>query len=917
MTNPLTGDYEGALQVSQATVNRLLASMHQTAGADTTRPSFPHSVALRLGDVAPVDGVRGTVWAQVGTPSVDLIDHANDRFWLQAGVRARFVPDATTTHLPEFINGTVRAMFELAEIDPDCFGWRAQARDYLWLRVVADTVTFEGTAVDLAAAPVAVADPTEINAMISRQLAGLLAGEFAPRPQRISGPFRQGEIGSLNHPTEEITQTVNVFGVTVQTGRTVIRGGAAVVLPVGITAPPPTGQLASITGVFLGDRDVGFAISRDAIMGPVQDQLVALGAQIQIPDFEIVITISSDFLFDVTWYQQTIRWVSRLDGPLSASWYGGPIWPTMQSGAVITVQGSVFSDAGDVDYNLRTSFSVELIITFAGGVFQVTRSEPAITVVGAGDYNDDATKAVTPQARAVIIPLLDAAVAQLQTRLNVGLQSSHVLVDQLRALDSTSGASFDDAQFSEDGVAVLGRITVAARKSPELAFATTSGGDGYTALASWIPGGTVDALEWTWGWSDASRPGGSRSYSDRFLLPHGGGLLVTKFGVRDTRLPLPGLDGGGTVCLAVSGTAVGAESGPPVPVTVRTGPHCVRSGFSVAVHPGGSVRRIFQRLWSTPRTPGPDPGPVEVAVLDVTAASGASTNTLVAFIGERLDERTASTVDRGLKACRREDAGLVVMLLFADGALSASAGALGPDVTEIVSRLEAPTILGEDVDGGWTRALALPADPSEPAWRLLSPSGGISWMHDGAIDDGELAGALDGYLFAGSPATPVATSVGLQAGSRIDRDWFRPTQVRRDCPPPPGLFSQSVNARNRVLVFVQPGAPSSTAQLKLLRRATDRTASDRDLALAVVVDGADAERADRLVGGLGDTVEVLPDPTGAIADTLGVRVWPTIARLDEQGVVLGTQVGLQAPVTLPERPPQERSDPQVPPGSVA
>src|SRR6266508_1261140 len=130
MTSLLTGDYQAVLQVSGATLNRLIASMHQNDWQNPHNPSFPHSVRLRLGDNGMVDGVRGTAWAQVGVPRIQLLDRATDRFEIEVGVRVRYTPDPATEPLPEFMHGTVRAIYAITDINPECLGWRRHASDY-------------------------------------------------------------------------------------------------------------------------------------------------------------------------------------------------------------------------------------------------------------------------------------------------------------------------------------------------------------------------------------------------------------------------------------------------------------------------------------------------------------------------------------------------------------------------------------------------------------------------------------------------------------------------------------------------------------------------------------------------------------------------------------------------------------------
>ena len=89
MANPLTGDFDAVLQVSGTTVNRLLASMHQNAGDKPQLPSFPHLIGLRIGDPHPIDGMRGSIRAQVSAPQIELIHGADNKFHLEVSIRAR------------------------------------------------------------------------------------------------------------------------------------------------------------------------------------------------------------------------------------------------------------------------------------------------------------------------------------------------------------------------------------------------------------------------------------------------------------------------------------------------------------------------------------------------------------------------------------------------------------------------------------------------------------------------------------------------------------------------------------------------------------------------------------------------------------------------------------------------------------
>src|SRR5436190_908218 len=201
MTNLLTGDYDAVLQVSASTINRLLASMHQNDWSNPNTPSFPHSVGIRLGDDVEIDGVRGTAWAQVGVPRITLIDGSTDRFHLEVGLRIRYVPDPGTEPLATYIHGTLDADYELADIDPNCRGWKKLASEYLWFRVVEDSIRFTGTTGEDEWLPTLVGagvDEAAILANVTTQLATLLVFTFDPAPQKAGPQFRRGSFKTLD-----------------------------------------------------------------------------------------------------------------------------------------------------------------------------------------------------------------------------------------------------------------------------------------------------------------------------------------------------------------------------------------------------------------------------------------------------------------------------------------------------------------------------------------------------------------------------------------------------------------------------------------------------------------------------------------------------------------------------------------------
>lgn len=101
-----------------------------------------------------------------------------------------------------FIHGTVHAEYRIHDIDPTCPGWAKIAGDYLWVRVVKESVRFHGTSrEDRSAFAVAVsADDAANEAKITKQIAALLATRFEATPHPVSNRFRRGCLRGLKAP---------------------------------------------------------------------------------------------------------------------------------------------------------------------------------------------------------------------------------------------------------------------------------------------------------------------------------------------------------------------------------------------------------------------------------------------------------------------------------------------------------------------------------------------------------------------------------------------------------------------------------------------------------------------------------------------------------------------------------------------
>jgi len=362
MANPLTGDFDAVLQVSGGTVNRLMATMHQNRDAKPSLPTFPHSVGLRLGDDLEIDGVRGTMWAQVSVPTIELIHGVDDRFRLELAVRARYVPDAGTEPLAEFIDGVVHAEYRLEDIDPNCLGWRKDASEFLWFRVVDDSVSFHGTAANDESflAVSATVDEQDVIDKVTRQLRLLLKTRFAPMPHRVSKRFRRGSMRTLN------------VGI----------GHSAVAIPL-----EGGGQLASVDQVVLDGHDLAVAISADYILSKIQPTLDDLKDNFfeQI-HFHSVTSTDLGFLGGIDWLTVDFYYTVTLTSAW-AEWTGGSAFG-MNAG-LITVHISGQAVTGKSGYNITFDVTQHLVVSFDASVEGLSLSAggtPAVDIHYGGPF---------------------------------------------------------------------------------------------------------------------------------------------------------------------------------------------------------------------------------------------------------------------------------------------------------------------------------------------------------------------------------------------------------------------------------------------------------------------------------------------------------------------------------------------------
>jgi hypothetical protein len=854
MANLLTGDYDAVVQVSESTFNRLLASMHQNAWQDTSRPSLPHTVGVRLGDDGPIDGVRGSAWAQIGAPYLRLINGATRQFELEVPVRMRYRPDPGTTYIPTYSVGPLRATYEIVDISPSCFGWGRVASQYLWIRLVEGSVIFNGDSVfsETDAAGTAAIDVGAAREKIARQIALLLTTTFAAKPQRMSSQFQQRLFKSICEDDGSISEAAPVFLPWVPD---VPVGGNAAAVPIAVTDPPSPTSIDSIEHSLLAGRDLAVAVSEGVVMQAVNSAVDRLRNYTSSTTVTWTIGVEPFAYTDSTVYHGQVNQASA-------------VWVPQDTSAQILLDASGHAHTDSIlpDFNFRISQPLRLQFDPISESLTLTTEPTTVSVVGSVSLPGGVWQVIAQDVGTNVQQAANAAIADpaVQSALSSLSSGASEVADQVKGLDAQADAHFDQASFYLSGIVFRGTISVAPRAWP-VTIAHKVDDETFSAIDSWFPGGTISALEWSWSFPSTGATG-HQVFSDRWVL-------------RNEEVgPVPGLNGEGRLCLKLWLTTID-----PVTGEIQQGPareHCGYFTFIIPWRVGSG--RFFSRHYTDADAS------VEAGLREISGrgSNGRSSNALVVFAGSQWSEDDARTLVSGVADCTRQDAGLLVVAVVGDGELNASGTDRARSIHAVGDRLTVPLVVTEDVDGSWSRALAREAHNEGLSWRLLSPDGGVLWKEDERVEPAELAAVLDSCLYPSPKPTAEPVTLDAQwqpamlASLLTIGHSHQHAHADPNCPPWPGLSHADVRSMISAVSFVRKDAASSTAEVDRLRIHNEERGA-HDPGVLLVVDGADDDDVRELSESLGPAFMVIADPDGSVAAGAGVGAWPTTIPIDD------------------------------------
>ena len=863
----LTGDFDVIAQFAVPAVNRILAAMHRVE-------RFPHSVAMRVDDTSGpgthdwptlvgvvdifgeaasdhvsirdprpsdladlisgnrrssrlLDGVanievagillepiqpsrlKGRAQAQLSPPAIEINDTSGTKLTVRIGMMSRYLPDPGTPQVAQFVRGDLRITAPVNQV-------ASQVANVISIDVKASTAIINFTP-HWSSSPISAADLAGVTLLIRNAL----KTSFLPSNAALPSNIGHIQFKTMSGPL-----------------------GAVAVL---LDAEGPAGNPSTANQVFLSGADgFAFGIGADYVKAAFQPTLdKILQDQLEPVKFDI------DGLVH-TWH---ITYTVTLN-TASCALENGKI--------VLTFKGHAHTGTSWLpDFNFTVKQDITISVSGPDAELEMGNMTIDTSSTVANLFKSGA---ITSMRRARDRALSDSGV---RARIRRMLSAEENLGGFLRSLLTPANATppvaplnftlaYSSAEIRTAGIILHGEVGVPAWPPPRVEYepitATGPGpvlpvpdvvvgeGPSYSALKSWIPGGTIGRFEW--------HKQGAQGYTDenRFVLLDQGPPATMGEGV-SARV----VAGYSPMCLTIQGTRLTA-SGPVASENVGA----TVCGYRSFPFPDDLVTSGLMAAAIALARSGPG-GRVDIVGHAAPMAPGdkkSGPNLLIHFPAESSEVRVEEIL-RGVEGSGRADAPTAVLVAGNSSQLSR------------LQYSEAVTYVEDD--GSWRRRYDISAGSG--ATVVVDPAGKLLWRSHGAPTAAELSKVLRKVLVKGVSARATMLTANVRIGQPPPNFVFEHAPGQQ-------LTLRKAIGRRVIVVFFRRSSPASVEAVR------DLTASSGSTAVVLAI--GDDERAGR--DDLGSAI-VVPDTAGRIAAAYGVTMWPTIVTVDESGIVRGIEYG--------------------------
>jgi peroxiredoxin len=877
MANNLTGAYEAVVQVAVRQINGLLASLHQNGADDNAPLKLLHSAAVRVGDPHPGPGdvvvgdfgdwIRtyqmargpvglgdlrthltdtappgvarmmsdffskvgqvvvketppGTVKVQLASATLSLPGGSTSEITAHVNIRAHYYPDAGTDPMPEPVHGEVQATFEVRQV-------RIRLVDSGSITQLVIQPSSQDSKIQFVTAPGTGLSAVEVG-WISTQVRKAVRESFTMLPVDLPSDFAFSEFKGLGSGP-----------------------GQAVALPIQLSgAAQPAGGIQSVNNLFIGPAGFAFAVSKEYVLSVAHPAIDTL-LQMQQNFSRKILGMTITYHFSVTGVE-----VQFNDGSIDFIITGKATTPHVW-----------LPDFNNIVITQRLT-----AVMFLDTLF-FPAPDDQLTIQGVPDDGSVTLSAIA--ARTQVLPPAQAALNQellkAKTRINNSLSS----FDPSASASFRAGSSEDPGASSSgaiaitpDGIIVRGDIGGAPRAAPVVSIAETDQGHSFTALESWIPGGRIDRL--TWSWVEFSNPsifsGVLKSVTDehRFILPKPGGISQLS-----------------SMCLRIEGVQTLADG---QVVSAAGGTTCQVPGFGGVLEMPSWWEPVTVPIWQPDSPAGAvlkDVVAGHIAVqADTPQKDGLTHNSLVHFADWRADKPLAS-LGQALAQTRRKGFSLVAFVVLPATAFDSHRRDVEAKLDLMREGFPAQLLLTADHEGGWTRTFAVSKTPST---YLINAKREFVWKHEGAVDPKVLAAALDEHLVPAPAPRSHPLRLAVSPGDRAPDVLFKDERGQ-------SFAVHRFRGREVLLNFWQSWSEPCIKELLRLQQ-MQKGAGARAPFIVAFHGGKDGKILEEIRKQHGLSFSLVQDTDHVIARRYGVRCWPTTVSVNAAGLVGHIQFGV-------------------------
>lgn len=885
MANALTGDFDVVAEFAVAAVNRTLAAMHQCE-------RFLHSISVRVDDNPPpgpkvplpvvvgaVDGFGDAIvnHQHIGVPvifpgSLAATDPVHSR--LAVLINPDLLGAVSVSIVPSHIQGVAQIqLFPPTVIAPNAAGTNLTVRMNIMVRFFPDKNT----------APLAeyIRGDLQITAPVNKIVAGRL--------HVLNIDFKASDANITFTPSysSQSLSAQDLAGISL----CIQNGLRTSFLPSSVTLPPSVADVqlktlpgaiavlldmndhpstpASVNTVFLsGDDDFAFAAGRDYLLNALRPVVANILGQ--PPQSVTVPALGLHFSFAVTLKSAAF------------DLQPGSIVLTIKAHADPTNHTWV----GSLDFTVTVPFSLQAV----GPTVELGHGTPSLHPDSTlADVFQQIIDFFTGQVTSALNTMVDATLQttgagnMVSTMFDADLNLGNVLNEQLTPPDNGNSEPasqriflvYNSVDIRPAGIVLHGTLLLLDWPSPYVEFEqippNASGqlgtvanplrqGPDYSALKSWIPGGTIGQYEW-------SVQGQEQAYPflvdpNRFVLLHSGPQAVPSAAASIAALP-----GYTPLCLTIRGLRISSFG----PVVYQPVSASVCGYMRYPVIPPGAISTHDKAI---PLLAVTRPGLHGETVVSghTPALSGDGAPNLLVHFADGKSATQLELLTGALNQSKRKDAPTGVMAV------------LSPDQFA-KARYVPGVVYAEEQRGDWEGIFRIKT-ATRPLTLIVGPRGSVAWQKEGALDRAELAAALAKHL------APMAFV-------KVEMPRLNP---RIGQPAPDFLFEYAagqylplskLKGRARVLVFWKSSVRASLEAVLDLQKSGASAAAKAPIVLAIN-DGEEPELARRVAAGAGITTSVVTDPKREISLAYGVSLWPTIVSLDPSGIVAGIRYGYHA-----------------------